>query len=73
MFEPVKTPQISQIEVLASDLDSPRKLSFGPDGALYVGQLTGFPFQSDIAQVYRINVTTNAEYCSCGNSYKAVS
>jgi hypothetical protein len=43
MSEPVKTPQISQIEVLK------------------------------IAQVYRINVTTNAEYCSCGNSYKAVS
>ncbi|MEG4801160.1 ScyD/ScyE family protein [Microcoleus sp. ARI1-B5] len=36
MSEPVKTPQISQIEVLASDLDGPRKLSFGPDGALYV-------------------------------------
>lgn len=38
MFEPVKTPQISQIEVLASGLDSPRKLSFGPDGALYVAE-----------------------------------
>lgn len=36
MSETVKTPQISQIEVLASGLDSPRKLSFGPDGALYV-------------------------------------
>jgi hypothetical protein len=36
MSEPVKTPQISQIEVLASDLDSPRKLSFDLDGALYV-------------------------------------
>ena len=38
MFEPVKTPQISQIEVLASGLDGPRKLSFGPDGALYVAE-----------------------------------
>jgi hypothetical protein len=38
MSEPVKTPQISQIEVLASDLDSPRKLSFGPDGAVYVAE-----------------------------------
>ena len=36
MSETVKTPQISQIEVLASGLDGPRKLSFGPDGALYV-------------------------------------
>jgi len=27
----VETPQISQIELLASGLDSPRKLSFGPD------------------------------------------
>jgi hypothetical protein len=36
MSQTVETPQISQIEVLASNLDSPRKLSFGPDGALYV-------------------------------------
>jgi hypothetical protein len=38
MSETVKTSQISQIEVLASGLDSPRKLSFGPDGALYVAE-----------------------------------
>jgi glucose/arabinose dehydrogenase len=38
MSETVKTLQISQIEVLASGLDSPRKLSFGPDGALYVAE-----------------------------------
>ncbi len=31
---PQGTPQISQIEVLASGLDSPRKLSFGLNGAL---------------------------------------
>ncbi len=30
--------QKPQIEVLASDLDSPRKLSFSPDGALYVAE-----------------------------------
>ena len=36
--ETVETPQISRIEVLASGLDSPRKLSFGPDGALYVAE-----------------------------------
>ncbi|XGV97620.1 MAG: ScyD/ScyE family protein [Leptolyngbya sp. BL-A-14] len=38
MFETVKTPKISQIDVLATGLDSPRKLSFGPDGALYVAE-----------------------------------
>ncbi len=38
MSETVETPQISRIEVLASGLDSPRKLSFGPDGALYVAE-----------------------------------
>lgn len=31
-------PQFLQIEVVASGLDSPRKLSFGPDGALYVAE-----------------------------------
>ncbi|MBW4535576.1 MAG: ScyD/ScyE family protein [Pleurocapsa minor HA4230-MV1] len=36
MSETVKTPQISQIEVLASNLDGPRKLSFDSDGSLYV-------------------------------------
>ena len=38
MFKPVEIPQISRIQVLASGLDSPRKLSFGPDGALYVAE-----------------------------------
>lgn len=38
MSQTVETPQISRIEVLASGLDSPRKLSFGPDGALYVAE-----------------------------------
>ncbi|KAB8315405.1 ScyD/ScyE family protein [Tolypothrix campylonemoides VB511288] len=38
MSETVETPQISRIEVLASGLDSPRKLNFGPDGALYVAE-----------------------------------
>jgi sugar lactone lactonase YvrE len=38
MIETVGTPKISQIDVLASGLDSPRKLSFGPDGALYVAE-----------------------------------
>jgi Chlorophyllase enzyme len=34
----VETPKLSGIEVLASGLDSPRKLSFGLDGALYVAE-----------------------------------
>lgn len=38
MSQTIETPRISQIEVLASGLDSPRKLSFGPDGALYVAE-----------------------------------
>jgi hypothetical protein len=33
-----ETPQKPQIEVIVSGLDSPRKLSFGPDGALYVAE-----------------------------------
>ncbi|GAP94240.1 ScyD/ScyE family protein [Leptolyngbya sp. NIES-2104] len=36
--ETVETPQKLRIEVLASGLDGPRKLSFGPDGALYVAE-----------------------------------
>ncbi|NJK58800.1 MAG: ScyD/ScyE family protein [Pleurocapsa sp. SU_5_0] len=38
MTETAKTPQVSGIEIIASGLDSPRKLSFGPDGALYVAE-----------------------------------
>lgn len=33
----------------------PTSVAVGPDGALYVGQLTGFPFQAETANVYRIN------------------
>jgi RTX calcium-binding nonapeptide repeat (4 copies) len=36
--QPGEPPQQAQIEVLASGLESPRKLSFGPDGALYVAE-----------------------------------
>lgn len=36
--ETVKTSQKLRVEVLASGLDGPRKLSFGPDGALYVAE-----------------------------------
>ncbi|RUT04416.1 hypothetical protein DSM106972_046440 [Dulcicalothrix desertica PCC 7102] len=38
MSKTVETLQISRIEVLASGLDGPRKLNFGPDGALYVAE-----------------------------------
>jgi hypothetical protein len=31
----------------------PTTVTRGPDGALYVGQLTGFPFPVDAANVYR--------------------
>ncbi len=32
----------------------PTSVAFGPDGALYVGQLTGFPFVPGAANVYRV-------------------
>jgi len=32
----------------------PTTVARGPDGALYVGQLTGFPFASEVASVYRV-------------------
>ncbi|MFB2895410.1 ScyD/ScyE family protein [Aerosakkonemataceae cyanobacterium BLCC-F50] len=38
MSQTLETPRVSEIEVLASGLDSPRKLNFGPDGALYVAE-----------------------------------
>ena len=44
----------------------PTSVAVGPDGALYVGELTGFPFQSEIAQVYRINAEGEAEVYAGG-------
>jgi len=32
----------------------PTTVALGPDGAYYVGQLTGFPFQPGLANVYRV-------------------
>jgi hypothetical protein len=32
----------------------PTTVALGPDGAFYVGQLTGFPFPADDANVYRV-------------------
>lgn len=59
MFETVGTPQLSRIEVLASGLDSPRKLSFGPDGALYVAEAG----RGEQEPVFRLQVN-RARFCS---------
>jgi glucose/arabinose dehydrogenase len=32
----------------------PTSVARGPDGALYVGQLTGFPFVQGLANIYRV-------------------
>lgn len=39
----------------------PTGVSVGPDGAFYVGQLTGFPFPPGGANVFRIDPTTNTQ------------
>jgi hypothetical protein len=44
----------------------PTTVAIGPDGAVYVGQLTGFPFTPGVAKVFRVDrrtgeVTTFAE------------
>ncbi|PMB47460.1 exosortase [Fischerella thermalis CCMEE 5201] len=36
----------------------PTAIALGPDGAIYVGELTGFPFPQGEARVYRINPIT---------------
>ena len=33
----------------------PTSIKIGPDGAFYVGELTGFPYPKDAARIYRIN------------------
>lgn len=38
----------------------PTSVTVGPDGAIYVGELTGFPFPTDAARVYRLE-TAGAE------------
>jgi hypothetical protein len=38
----------------------PTAITVGPDGAFYVGQLTGFPFPPGAANVYRFDPTTQA-------------
>ncbi|RUS93298.1 hypothetical protein DSM106972_096540 [Dulcicalothrix desertica PCC 7102] len=44
----------------------PTSVTVGPDGALYVGELTGFPFQTGTAQVYRINADGQPEVYAGG-------
>lgn len=44
----------------------PTSVTVGPDGALYVGELTGFPFQAETAQVYRISVEGQPEVYAGG-------
>jgi hypothetical protein len=38
----------------------PTAIAVGPDGAYYIGQLTGFPFPPNAANVYRFDPTTSA-------------
>ena len=37
----------------------PTAITVGPDGAYYIGQLTGFPFPAGAANVYRFDPTTS--------------
>lgn len=37
----------------------PTTIAIGPDGAYYIGQLTGFPFPPGAANVYRVDPTSN--------------
>jgi hypothetical protein len=38
----------------------PNSITVGPDGAYYVGQLTGFPFVPGMAKVFRVDPATGA-------------
>jgi hypothetical protein len=44
----------------------PTTVTTGPDGAFYVGQLTGFPFPPGAANVYRVDPTTGAQTVAAG-------
>ncbi len=44
----------------------PTSVTVGPDSALYVGELTGFPFQAETAKVYRINAEGQPEVYAGG-------
>jgi sugar lactone lactonase YvrE len=44
----------------------PTSVAVSPDGSLYVGELTGAPFQAEAAQVYRINAEGQPEVYADG-------
>jgi len=44
----------------------PTSITVGPDGAFYVGELTGFPFQAETAQIYRIDAEGQPEVYAGG-------
>jgi hypothetical protein len=44
----------------------PNSIAVGPDGAFYVGELTGFPFQEGAAQVYRLGAEGQPEVYANG-------
>lgn len=44
----------------------PTSVAVGLDGAFYVGELTGFPFQAETAQIYRINAEGQSEVYAGG-------
>jgi hypothetical protein len=49
----------------------PTAVARGPDGALYVGQLTGFPFVQGLANIYRM-VPGQAPELFCAGGFKAI-
>jgi hypothetical protein len=49
----------------------PTAVARGPDGALYVGQLTGFPFVQGLANVYRV-VPGQAPELYCTGGFKTI-
>jgi len=49
----------------------PTAIARGPDGALYVGELTGFPFVQGLAKIYRV-VPGQAPGLYCAGGFKAI-
>lgn len=49
----------------------PTAVARGPDGALYVGELTGFPFVQGLAGIYRV-VPGQAPERYCSGGFKAI-
>lgn len=42
----------------------PTAVTVGPDGAIYVGELSGFPFRPGTSQVWRIEADAEGAWCS---------